>query len=218
MRRDLVARRGDALDLGGGLGARGAHPRERGANLVAQGLHAVDQHGVRLVDLLEVLGTGQQVAEAVGLEQHRREVGRVALVDRDQPARQHALRRGGSGPAPSRGAPAPPSRAPRAPARGRRCGRGPPRAPAGAGRGGGLLLLRRELARCGSGARTRGSAPPSWRCPRAPGASPMSAAWADGATASTTSTRLESHARRRRGNAAGGCPGDGSMLLQCLRG
>ena len=89
--RDLVARGGHPLRPRRRPGPASRAPARARRAPVAQLLHAVHERRVGLVDLLEVGGPGQQVAEAVGLEQHGREVGRVALVDRDQPPGEHAL-------------------------------------------------------------------------------------------------------------------------------
>ena len=62
--------------------------------LVAQPAHAVGDLAVLVRDPLEELGALEQVAEAVGLQDHGDDVGRVGLVDLDEPVGQHVARGG----------------------------------------------------------------------------------------------------------------------------
>ena len=55
--------------------------------------HAVGDLAVLVGDAVEELGALEQVAEAVGGEDHGERVGRVGLVDLHEPGRQHPARR-----------------------------------------------------------------------------------------------------------------------------
>ena len=62
------------------------------SRLVAQHAHAVGDLAVLVGDAFEELGALEQVAEAVGLEHDGQRVGRVGLVDLDQPRGEHLAR------------------------------------------------------------------------------------------------------------------------------
>ena len=69
----------------------------RSSRALARGLdlqlaHAVDDRRVLRADPAQVVGAHEQVAEAVGVEHHRHEVGLIGLVDRDEARREHVLR------------------------------------------------------------------------------------------------------------------------------
>src|SRR5687767_7575927 len=62
--------------------------------LVAEAAHAVGDLASLVRDAVEELGALEQVAEAVGLEDHRERVGRVGLVDLHEAGGENAARRG----------------------------------------------------------------------------------------------------------------------------
>ena len=62
--------------------------------LVAEAAHLVGDLAVLVRDPLQELGALEQVAEAVGLEDHGQRVGRVRLVDLNEPPCQHGARGG----------------------------------------------------------------------------------------------------------------------------
>ena len=64
------------------------------AGAVAQAPHEPGDLAVLVGDSVEELGALEQVGEAVGLEHHREHVGRVGLVDLDEPVGERAARRG----------------------------------------------------------------------------------------------------------------------------
>ena len=89
--RRLRARGREAIDLGLGGGPQDLDLRERLANAVARRLDPLNERVVGFVDLLQVGLAREQVAEAGRVEQHARDVGRAALVDRDEPVRERLL-------------------------------------------------------------------------------------------------------------------------------
>ena len=106
-RGELVARAHELVLHGGDLVALAQDPLGRELlallevgeldglvlRLVAQAAHAVGDLAVLVRDAVEELGALEQVAEAVGLEDHGEGVGRVGLVDLHEPRGQHPARR-----------------------------------------------------------------------------------------------------------------------------
>ena len=90
-RRDLLQ---PAVDLGGDAALALLEPVELGLGLDGLGLRgadAVDDPAVLVADAVDELRARDQVLEAVGLEDHRDDVGLVGLVDLDQPVGQRVL-------------------------------------------------------------------------------------------------------------------------------